>query len=190
MCLRPDTQSLQAAKTIFTTPSSALNTNGRGHASGRAGNASLHGMVAMTEPAIAYVAMQVSSRCSCPSSISLNWAQLYFALSSAPVFNAFDPIWRPYAFYMSLLTLLCTPELKKDVEEIKDWLNKYVYTVFLNIYADCLPGRFSHGAQSPRSTRRMRRTKTGLSGRYRRSSNGGGSVRGYGLALLSRIGLS
>ena len=52
----------QAAKAIFTTPSSAFRGEGLGHATAGRGNAARHGMTSMTEPAIAYVAMQVSYR--------------------------------------------------------------------------------------------------------------------------------
>lgn len=39
-------------------------------------------------------------------------------------FNQDDPFWRPFEFYQSLLEVLRTPELAKDVKELKGWLDR------------------------------------------------------------------
>lgn len=39
------------------------------------------------------------------------------------MFNTEDPVWKPHAFYLSLLELLKTPELEDDVEELIRFLN-------------------------------------------------------------------
>ena len=40
------------------------------------------------------------------------------------MFNLNDPVWRPFAFYLSLLNLLKTPELEDDVADLTDYLDQ------------------------------------------------------------------
>lgn len=58
------------------------------------------------------------------SCLPLTFLKVLVALSSATSFDADDPTWKPFAFYKSILTLLFTPQLKLEVESIKDYLTK------------------------------------------------------------------
>ncbi|KAH7905470.1 hypothetical protein BJ138DRAFT_1138263 [Hygrophoropsis aurantiaca] len=97
---------INAYKHVFTSPSSV----DKEPKATRAGNACLHGMLAVTASSIAYIATQVR-----------------FALCSSSVFSRTDIITDSETFYSSILDLMEDPEEKQEVTDLLTWWNRQIF---------------------------------------------------------------
>ncbi|KAF7966160.1 hypothetical protein HWV62_39766 [Athelia sp. TMB] len=95
---------IRAYKFIFTSPSSAEKES----KATRSGNARIHGMNEVTLPSIAYIATQVR-----------------FALSSSAVFTRNDVHTDSERFYHSILDLFEDTEEQEEVNNLKQWWDRY-----------------------------------------------------------------
>jgi hypothetical protein len=115
------TDSLQAYKHVFTSPSSVDKEN----KATRSGNARIHGMTGVTPASLAYIATQV---CLVPPLFFYHPLydplQTRFALSSSAVFSRSDMVTDSERFYSSILELFEDVEEKEEVNDLMVWWNR------------------------------------------------------------------
>ena len=134
---------LQAYKYIFTSPSSVE----KEPKATRSGNAQIHGMMRVTMPSIAYVAMQVNHLPFIHTRVLIP-IQVRFALSSSPVFSRTDTMTDSERFYNTVLDLFDDVEEWEEVNELQTWWNRYdLLTLFSlqlsHMYVDVITARYS-----------------------------------------------